>query len=120
MSNLSPAVARKGAPPKPDGPKRVGRAYVLLFLFGGLGLHRFYLRRTASACVMLGLCLASYLVLGIFWPAPTSELAGLIGLAVIVWEIIDLFLIPRMTRAVNQRIRAAKAEAQRTPSSRRP
>lgn len=112
VNNFSSSAVQETVLQEPTGPKRIGRAYVLLLLFGGLGFHRFYLRRTGSAVVMLALVVTYFVLLAVFWRSTSAtELAGLVALTVVVWEVVDLFLIPRMTRAVNRRIRAVKFEA---------
>jgi len=61
-------------------------AYLLWFFLGGFGAHRFYMGRVGSGIGMLALCLASAVlsVVGI----------GLLGyLALMVWWIVDAFLI---------------------------
>lgn len=73
-------------------------AYVLAIMGGGgmLGLHRFYLGYTRSAQVQLGLGVCAFLV---------PFLLGLVGqpliLIALVWNIVDLFLIPGLTRKAN-------------------
>lgn len=75
--------------------KSAGIAYLLLILLGSFGAHRFYLRHTASAVTMTAL----------WWGGWILTFAGigiyLLG-AVIIWWIIDLFLIPGMTRTTNR------------------
>ena len=66
-----------------DG-KSKGIAYLLWFLLGGLGLHRFYLGRTGSAFGMIAL-----LVLGIIT-------GGVLLLPLMIWLLVDLFLISGM------------------------
>ena len=72
--------------------KSAGVAYLLLIFFGGFGIHRLYLGRTASGIVMLLLAVAGWatLVVGI----------GFAFLAVVaIWWIVDLFLVPGMVEA---------------------
>jgi TM2 domain-containing membrane protein YozV len=77
--------------------KSVMVAYVLWFFFGWLGAHRFYLKRIASAVVMLVLCLVSLPL--------TIALVGYLGLAVVgIWALVDAFLIPGLTRDYNNRL----------------
>ena len=66
-------------------------AYLLCIFLGTLGLHRFYLHRNGSALAML---LVTLLTLG----------AG--TLVTTPWAIVDLFLIPRIIREENLRIRS--------------
>jgi TM2 domain-containing membrane protein YozV len=74
--------------------KSVAAAYILWILLGHFGAHRFYLGKTTSATVMLILALLAiplcfvligYLILPIVW----------------LWMLIDLFLIPGLTRDHN-------------------
>lgn len=91
--------------PMPTHPKRMGLAYAQLILLGGLALHRFYLRRVGSACGMLALTLAYFLLLALFGTEfGDAGLGRLILFAIFVWEVVDAFLIPRMTREVNRKI----------------
>jgi TM2 domain-containing membrane protein YozV len=64
--------------------KSVAAGYVLWFLLGFLGAHRFYLGKTGSGIVQLLMCLS---------------IVGIIPLA--FWWIIDAFLIPGMAREEN-------------------
>lgn len=69
--------------------KSIGLAYVLWFLFGGLGVHRFYLGRTGSGVAMMLLALLGWLPLFLGWVA--------LG----IWWIVDAILIPGMTNQAN-------------------
>ena len=64
--------------------KSMGVAYLLWFLFGTLGVHRFYAGRTKSAVVMLLLTLS---VIGLVVTLP--------------WWVIDAFLLPNIVREKN-------------------
>lgn len=64
-------------------PKSVGTAYVLLFFFGVLGVHRFYLRS-------VGLGVAYLFTLGFFGIGP----------------LVDLFTLSRKVDELNRRIAA--------------
>lgn len=64
--------------------KSAGTAYVLWFFLSVTGAHRFYLRRTFSAVIML---LLSCTVVGLFITIP--------------WTVLDAFLIPGMARRYN-------------------
>lgn len=77
------------------GKKSTGIAYLLWFFFGGFGIHRFYLGRTGSAIAMLIISIISWILLfaGI----------GLLGLIAIgIWVVVDVFLIPGISREHNQ------------------
>lgn len=77
--------------------KEMWIAYVLAIVFGTLGIHRFYLGRTGSAIAMLVIGLVSV-------PAILLFGVGLLGLlAVAIWWVVDLFLIPGMVREENER-----------------
>lgn len=87
--------------------KHMWVAYVInLVGFGVLGGHRFYLLYYRSACIQLGLFFA-YILLSFVVPILSD--AAMIGL--VVWVLVDLFLIPGMTRARNATI-AADIDAQ--------
>ncbi|MFD1794745.1 TM2 domain-containing protein [Paracoccus aurantiacus] len=73
-------------------------AYLLLVFLGGLGAHRFYLGKTTSAMVMLMMFVIGWLTLVIVIGLP-------ILIAVAVWGIADLFLIPGMISEDKQLIR---------------
>lgn len=95
--------------------KSLGVAYLML-LGGHLGLHRFYIGQKQSAIAQLVLfvfCIVCYIgliVAGVIagskeeasWlPFPTIMLiAGAIALS--VWVIVDLFLLPRLVREYNE------------------
>ena len=80
--------------------KSIGIAYVLLIVFGGMGLHRFYLERIGSGIVQFILWLAvivsllnsDSLVLGDF------RVLWIAGVPLGIWVLVDLFLIPGMAR----------------------
>jgi len=68
--------------------KSAAIAYILWFLLGLFGGHRFYLGRTGSAILMLILTLTG------------------IGLPITaIWWLIDAFLIPGMAQDYNDRLR---------------
>lgn len=75
-------------------PKDMTVAYVLAIFLGGFGAHQFYLRHTGVAVTQLLLTLigaaTSWLFIG----------AGLL-FAVLMWVIVDLFLIPGWVRQAN-------------------
>ncbi len=87
MTETEPAPAIRGD-------KSMLLAYVLWFFLGSLGIHRFYLGATRSAIIILILTILS-VVLSVVGVGP------LLGLVVIIWLIVDIFLIPGMVRAAN-------------------
>lgn len=66
-----------------DGKSKIV-AYLLWLLLGGLGLHRFYLGYTGSGIAMIAL-----MIVGLFT-------GGILLIPLIIWVLIDLFLIPGM------------------------
>ena len=72
--------------------KSTGVAYLLWFLLGGFGAHRFYLGQTGSATAQLILLLLGWIPLFVGWVV--------LG----VWLFIDLFLIPGIARDENMRV----------------
>lgn len=92
--------------------KSLALAYLML-LGGHLGVHRFYLKRFGTAVAQLALFLvatATYIV-GIIL-IELAALAGVFilgitvvnGLALFIWIIVDLFLMPRMVREWNEAV----------------
>ena len=72
--------------------KSTGVAYLLWFLLGGFGAHRFYLGQTGSATAQLILLLLGWIPLFVGWVV--------LG----VWLFVDLFLIPGIARDENMRV----------------
>ncbi|WP_322907288.1 TM2 domain-containing protein [Paenibacillus campi] len=96
--------------------KSLGLAYLML-IGGHLGVHRFYLKRKATAIVQLVLFLIAalgYVVMvlgsGFSEHEPTSAaIVGLVifaiaGLPLFIWIVVDLFLIPSMVRSINAQL----------------
>ncbi|WP_416898137.1 MAG: TM2 domain-containing protein [Minwuia sp.] len=77
--------------------KSVLVTYVLWFFLGWLGLHRFYLGRIGSAIFMF-----------LLWGIGTALAVILIGYLLLIpwaiWWFIDIFLIPGMVAAENNRV----------------
>ena len=71
--------------------KSAGVAYALLIFLGGFAAHRFYLRRYPSAIIMLLAWWAG-------WALTTLFVGWFLLGAVVIWWIVDLFLIPDMAR----------------------
>ena len=72
-------------------------AYLLLIFLGTLGIHRFYLGRTGTAVTQLVLTIIGWLTAII--------LIGFALLAVVwVWVIVDLFLVPGIIEAENDKL----------------
>ncbi len=69
--------------------KATGAAYVLWFLLGGFGAHRFYLGRTGSGIAQLLLMVLGWVPLFLGW--------AVLG----IWWLVDAFLIPDMIRTDN-------------------
>lgn len=94
-------------------PREKSLALAYLMLIGGhLGVHRFYLRRTATAIVQLILfvvAIIGYVILGVgsemdeYGSAPWIGLIIMLigGLPLFIWILVDLFMIPRMVRQLN-------------------
>ena len=81
--------------------KSIGIAYVLLIVFGGMGLHRFYLERIGSGIVQFILWLAvivSLLNSDSLIPCGDSRVLLIAGVPLGIWVLVDLFLIPGMAR----------------------
>ncbi|MGI2035355.1 TM2 domain-containing protein [Rhizobium panacihumi] len=109
-NNTSPAENTTSLPPElPQGPiykrayKSMWIAYVLALLGGAgcFGLHRFYLGYNRSALVILVLTLG-----GILLPMIGIRSVTLTWWVVSIWVLVDLFLIPAMTRTRNAEIAA--------------
>ncbi|MFB5269588.1 NINE protein [Paenibacillus enshidis] len=98
-----------------DTEKSLALAYLML-IGGHLGVHRFYLKRIATALVQLVLFILAFIFYVGFYVAvefetgPFMMLSGILlvlfGGALTVWVIVDLFLMPRMVREWNQRAEA--------------
>ena len=80
------------APSVTQGQKSTGVAYLLALFLGMTGAHNFYLGRVGPAVGMLVLWL-----LGLFTTA--FFIGGVFFLAVGIWLIVDLFLIPGYVRS---------------------
>ncbi|WP_049642807.1 TM2 domain-containing protein [Candidatus Rhodobacter oscarellae] len=74
-------------------------AYLLAIFFGGFGIHRFYLGRSGSAAAMLIM-----FVLG--WVTFAIVVGIILLIAVGIWVIVDLFLIPGMVESQKNDVRA--------------
>ncbi|WP_341666795.1 TM2 domain-containing protein [Alcaligenes sp. SDU_A2] len=74
--------------------KSVGVAYLLWFFLGSLGGHRFYAGKTGSAVALLATTILGSLL--------TVVGVGLFLLGIVVlWVLIDAFLIPGWIRSTN-------------------
>ena len=69
-------------------------AYILWGLMGGLGVHRFYLRRYVSGFIIMLLTIISIVIEG-------EEFATVLFFISMIWAIFDLFFIPYMVKIVN-------------------
>ncbi|WP_128253223.1 TM2 domain-containing protein [Falsirhodobacter deserti] len=74
--------------------KSTAAAYLLWFFLGTFGVHRIYLGHLKTGLAMLVLMLLGMLTFGI-----TS-------LVVLVWWVVDLFLVPGMIARDKDRVRA--------------
>lgn len=72
--------------------KSAGVSYLLCILLGGVGAHRFYLGRNATAIGQLILWVLGWVTVFVAW-IPLG-----------IWLLIDLFLIPGMVRQKNMAI----------------
>lgn len=70
--------------------KSVGVGYLLWLVGGGLGIHRFYLGRSGSGAFMLVLTILGFLLLF------AMGLGLLLLIPVMIWLLVDAFLIPGM------------------------
>ena len=74
--------------------KSVGVAYLLWFFVGLFGAHRFYLDEKGTGAAMLAITLVSLVLMFAFIGFFTIFIT-------IIWDFVDLFLIPGMTREYN-------------------
>ncbi len=89
--------------------KKLWLVYVLAVPLGWLGVHRLYLRRRVTGLLMLVFSLIALLIAGTVMVVKPDllramlcdALAGLLLLVTLVWELVDLFLIPFMVRRCN-------------------
>jgi TM2 domain-containing membrane protein YozV len=72
--------------------KSVGAAYLLWFVVGGFGAHRFYLGATGTAIAQLLLLVLGWIPLFMGW------------IVLGIWLLVDLFLIPSIARDANTRL----------------
>lgn len=77
--------------------KSTGVAYLLFILFGGLGVHRFYLGKSGSGVVILLLTLLGIVL-------SFAGIGFVLIAIVLLWMFFDLFLIPGMTREYNNKL----------------
>ncbi|MNS02150.1 TM2 domain protein [compost metagenome] len=93
--------------------KSIGIAYLLMVLFGILGIYLFYLGRTISGMLMI--CATLFGLILTVGGSPIGVL--MIGVASL-WWIIDLFFIPSFVNTHKQKIREAvsvQLASQQTP-----
>ena len=74
--------------------KSVGIAYLLWFLLGMFGAHRFYLGLNGTGAAILVITVVSILLMVAFIGVITIWIS-------IIWIFIDLFLIPENARKYN-------------------
>ncbi|MFN7389433.1 TM2 domain-containing protein [Brevundimonas sp.] len=77
-----------------DGNRTVLIGYVLWLFLGSVGAHRFYVGRWKSG---LGMAAAGFVT----WIL-TSLLVPSVGVPMMIWWIVDAFLIPRWIRVANE------------------
>lgn len=98
--DAEPAPPRSTAPP---GAKSLWVAYALHLSGGGgfLGLARFYLGFYRSAQIQLGLGLTT-----LFLPLliQSNDFQYYLIPPVLLWYVVDLFLLPGMARAANEKL----------------
>jgi TM2 domain-containing membrane protein YozV len=81
-------------------------AYLLWIFLGWAGAHRFYCRRPRSGAFMLASALLWFFVGNIAYAtllitlAPVLAIIYLWAASIVVWMLVDLFLIPRWIREV--------------------
>lgn len=96
--------------------KSSGVAYLML-LGGHFGLHRFYLKRKGTGAAQLALFISAFFFYFMILIATGLEsspltivsvvLCILPAVALLVWILVDLFLLPGMIRAYNQGVQQA-------------
>lgn len=77
--------------------KSVGMAYLLLFLFGSLAVHRFYLGANNSGVLMLVLTLLAMLL-------AANGMGFLLFIPIGIWLLADTCLLSDMTRRRNMEL----------------
>lgn len=75
-------------------------AYLLAIFVGTLGLHRFYLGEKNTAIAQLVMTIAGWLTIWIF-------IGALPLMAVGIWVLVDLFLIPGLVAKQNNKLIAS-------------
>ena len=79
--------------------KSAAAAYLLLIFFGGLGIHRFYLRRPLTGFLQLILWTFGLAILFV------EAQMGIIALSIVgLWLFVDLFLTAHMVRRWNNEL----------------
>lgn len=87
--------------------KKRDMAFLLLFLFGWLGGHRFYLGKPLTGLVMLLWLPLNGLLVSPLFSMLFDVHIGLIAIwALILWVIADAFFVPRMVRSYNSELRS--------------
>ena len=107
------------APVRPDGTrailvggKSLGTAYILWFFLGGFSAHRFYLGAPLTAIAQVSLWYVSLM----FFMAGNPG-AFYLMTAGWLWIIADLFFIPKLRDAANEKIRRRAERIAETVSS---
>lgn len=91
------------------GGKNLWLAYLLAVPLGWMGIHRLYLGRHVTGYTMMGLSAAALLIMAavdllsahLFVAMLWYAVAGLVLLAAVAWEVVDLFFVPLMVHRCN-------------------
>jgi len=85
------------AQPVPKRRKETSTAYLLAFLVGAFGAHRFYLGLAPSALAMLALTVVGFPLLFVLLPV-----GAILLFAMAVWVALDFFNMPVLVRRANE------------------
>lgn len=87
--------------------KSLALAYLAWLFFGVFGVHRFYLGRRKTALAMMALSIGPFVVgfllglLGLAGADVEDGLSRVAWAALLIWMIVDIFLIPGMVESKN-------------------
>lgn len=86
--------------------RSIGTAYLLLIFAGGLGVHRFYLGRSGTALILIGLNATT--VIALLAPLAAGHHASPLGLAagaaLALLLFVDLVRLPALVEGANEEI----------------